>query len=306
MEKVNILVIGGTGFIGRTLSKFLFDEGYEVAVLSRRPPPDSFLNKNITYIQADVMIPGRWQEMVPDFDVLINLAGMSIFRRWTVRGKQEIIDSRITATNNIIDTVRKNRGKVQQFFSVSGVGYYGFHGDEILDEDSPAGSDFLAQVAAQWEDATGQLRELGVRTVICRFGHVLGKHGGVLPKLVTLAKWHLASRWGSGNQWTSWIHEEDLTGCILFLLKNSDLSGPVNITSPNPVRNRELMYLLSEITGRHVLVPPIPGCVLRLITGEFALVFLNGQRVMPEKLINQGFHFKYPELQGALEALFNS
>ena len=306
MEKVNTLIIGGTGFIGRTLSKALFDEGYEVAVLSRRPPPDSFLNKNITSIQADVMLPGRWQEMIPDFDVLINLAGMSIFRRWTARNKQQIIDSRITTTNNVVDTLRKNRGKVQHYFGVSGVGYHGFHGDEILDESSPAGFDFLAQVAARWEEAVDQVRELGVRTVICRFGHVLGKHGGVLPKLKTLAKWHLASRWGSGTQWTSWIHEEDLVRCILFLLDNSDMSGPVNITSPNPVRNRELMSSLSEVTGRHVLVPPIPEFILRLITGEFASVFFNGQRVIPGKLVDKGFHFKYPELRGALEALLSS
>jgi uncharacterized protein (TIGR01777 family) len=241
--------------------------------------------------------------MIPDFDVLINLAGVSIFRRWTDRGKQEIMDSRITVSNNIVDAVRKNRGKIQRFLSVSGVGYYGFHGDEILDESSPAGSDFLAQVAARWEDAAEQIRKSGVRLVICRFGHVLGRYGGVLHKLTILTKLHLANRWGSGDQWTSWIHEEDLTRCIIFLLEHSDMSGPVNITSPNPVRNRELMSLLSKITGKNVLIPPVPEFGLRLITGEFASVFLNGQRVIPGKLINRGFSFKYPDLQGALEAL---
>ncbi|MFC1914525.1 TIGR01777 family oxidoreductase [Chloroflexota bacterium] len=299
MKKLNILVIGGTGFIGRTLSKALLDAGHSVAVLSRRPALDSSMTNDVAFFQADVTLSGQWQELIPDFDIVISLVGVSIFRRWTAKGKQEIIDSRVVATRNIVDALRMRRGKVHHFFSVSGVGYYGFHGDEILDEDNPTGSDFLARLAAQWEEEAEGVKELGIRPVICRLGHVLGRHGGVMPKLVSLANLHLASHWGSGDQWISWIHEDDLARAILFLMENPAIIGPVNVTAPNPVRNREMMQLLAEITHKRVLVPPIPEIMLRLMTGEFASVFVNGQRVLPRRLIDSGFSFKYPTITDA-------
>jgi uncharacterized protein (TIGR01777 family) len=192
---------------------------------------------------------------------------------------------------------------MQQLLSVSGVGYYGFHGDEILHENNPAGSDFLATIASQWEQQVEQVKEVGIRPVILRLGHVLGNQGGVLPKLLTLAKLHLASNWGTGKQWISWIHEDDLARAILFLIENPAIVGPVNVTAPNPVRNRAMMQLLAEIARKRVLVPPIPEIILRLLIGEFASVFVNGQRVIPQKLIDRGFEFESPTLQGALEVL---
>jgi len=301
MEKLNILVIGGTGFIGTSLCKSLFDKGYKVTALSRQSPQDDFEKRGIGFIQADVALQGEWQELIPGYDVVINLTGASIFRWWTTRGKQEILDSRIIPTRNIVDSIRNNKGKVQQFFSVSGVGYYGHHGDEVLNEHNPVGTDFLAKVARRWEEEAEQVDKSGIRPVICRFGHVLGMHGGILPKLTTLAKWHLASHWGSGNQWISWIHEEDLARCILFLLENADISSPVNITSPNPVRNREFMRLLSKTTGKRALIPAVPEFALRLMTGEFASV-----RVMPERLLQHGFEFDFPDLRGALKTILRN
>jgi len=171
---------------------------------------------------------------------------------------------------------------------------------------NPAGSDFLAQVAKQWEEEAETVQELGIRLVICRFGHVLGLNGGILPKLSYLSKWHLTSRWGSGKQWTSWIHEKDLAKCVAFLLKKSEILGPVNITSPNPIRNQELMDSLSNITGKSVLIPSIPEFILRLITGEFASVFVNGQRVIPDILLHQGFKFDYPDISGALKNIIQN
>lgn len=300
------MVIGGTGFIGRTLSQALLDAGFTVAVISRRATTDFTLKTDITLIQADATVSGRWQKLIPDFDVVINLAGVSIFRRWTSQGKRAILESRVMATRNIIDAFRMHKGKVKQFFSVSGVGYYGFHGDELLDEDNPAGSDFLASVAAQWEEEAEGVKETGIRPVICRLGHVLGKHGGIMPKLTTLAKLHLAGHWGNGDQWISWIHEDDLARAILFLIENPAIAGPVNITAPNPIRNREMMRLLAEMTGKRVFIPGIPEFVLRLITGEFASVFVNGQRVIPKKLVNRGFEFKYHTLQRALANILDS
>jgi len=300
MEKLNILLIGGTGFVGGALSKALLAAGHKISVLSRSPASDSILQNGTTHIQADVSKPGLWQDKIPDFQVVLNLTGASIFRRWTMRGKQLILDSRVLTTRNIVEAIVKRKGNIEQFFSMSGVGYYGFHGDEILKENSTAGSDFLAQVAARWEEAAEQVKDLGIRPVILRLGHVLGSGGGILPKLSTLADLHLASRWGSGEQWISWIQIDDLARAFLFLLDNQSIRGPVNITSPNPVRNREIMEKLAGIRGEGVFIPPIPRFSLQIMLGEFSTAFLNGQRVLPHILTMNGFFFKYPNLDQAL------
>ncbi|MFC1902963.1 TIGR01777 family oxidoreductase [Chloroflexota bacterium] len=303
MQKLNIIIIGGAGFIGRTLSSILLDAGHKITVLSRTPVACSFFRNGITVLHADVLQPGSWQEEMSDFDVVINLSGASIFRRWTTRGKQEILNSRILTTRNIVEAIKRRRGNVRQFISVSGVGVYGFHGDEFLDENDSAGSDFIAQVAARWEYATQPVNELGVRLVICRLGHVLGMNGGALPKLATLARLHLGSYWGSGNQWISWVHEEDLARAVLFLLDTHTISGPVNITSPNPVRNREMMQVLTKILGERVVISHIPKFALQLMLGQFSSVFVNGQKVMPAILKKRGFIFKFPILSEALNDL---
>ena len=297
------MIIGGAGFIGRTLSNTLLDAGHKITVLSRTAVLGSFFRNGITVLQGDVSQPGSWQDKISDFEVVINLSGSSIFRRWTIRGKQEILDSRILTTRNIVESIRKDRGNVRQFFSVSGVGYYGFRGEEVLDENNPPGSDYIAQVAAQWEDVTQPVKELGVRLVICRLGHVLGMHGGALPKLATLARLHLGSYWGNGKQWISWVHEEDLARAVLFLLDTHTISGPVNITSPNPVRNREMMQVLTKILGERVVIPHIPKFALQLLLGQFSSVFVNGQKVMPAILQQRGFLFKFPILSEALNDL---
>jgi uncharacterized protein len=303
MPKLNILIIGGTGFIGSTLSQTLLQAGHTISILSRNPLHEGFSHDKIDFFRGDVSKPGDWQEKIPEYEVVVNLTGASIFRRWNRRGKQEILDSRILTTENIAETITKEKGKIKHFLNVSGVGYYGFHGDELIDENFPAGSDFIAQVAAQWEARAQKVKESGVRLVICRFGHVLGTRGGALPKLVTLARFHLGSYWGNGSQWLSWIHEIDLAGAILFLIDRPDISGPVNITAPNPVRNKEMMRILTKTTGRRVLIPPVPELALRLLLGQFSSVFVNGQKVTPAVLQQNKFAFKFPSLDGALNDL---
>ncbi|MFC1905274.1 TIGR01777 family oxidoreductase [Chloroflexota bacterium] len=300
MRKLNILIIGGTGFIGRTLSNMLLEEGHNISVLSRKVAPSSFFRDRITAIQADILKPGSWQKEIPYFDVVMNLSGDSIFRRWNVKGKQRIINSRIITTRNIVAALKTYRGNVRQFFSVSGVGYYGFHGDEILNENNSAGLDFIAQVAVVWEEAIQPVTELGIKLVLCRLGHVLGMHGGALPKLVALARLHLSSYWGNGNQWISWIHEQDLARAVLFLLGNDTIGGPINVTSPHPVRNREMMQMLAKTIDKRVLIPPIPRYMLHLMLGQFHTVFVNGQRVAPSIIQQNGFHFKFPAIDEAL------
>jgi len=303
MRNINVLIIGGTGFIGRTLSSAFSANGYGVTVLSRELSKVPSMSDDIPVIRGNILKPGQWQELISEYDVLINLAGAYVFRRWTPKAKREILDSRIVTTRNIVDALRIRSGKVKHFFSVSGVGYYGFHQDEVLAEKDSQGNDFLASVAAQWEDEAQCASECGIRLVICRLGHVLGLGGGVLPKLVSLAKLHLASRWGSGAQWISWVHEADVSGALLFLLDNEVMSGPMNVTAPEPVQNREIMELLSQLTRKRVLVPPVPGLILRIMTGEFATVFVNGQRVIPRKLLADGYSFKFSTIQNALHKL---
>ena len=306
MKKLNIVIIGGTGFIGKTLSSTLIEAGHKITVLSRASVPDSFLRNGIAVLRADVSQPGPWQEKMPDFEVIINLTGASIFRRWTSRGKQEILDSRILTTKNIVKAISKQSRNTKQFFTMSGVGYYGFHRDEFLDENDLAGSDFIARVATRWENETQPVKEMGIRLVICRLGHVLGMHGGALPKLVTLARLHLGNYWGNGNQWISWIHQEDLARAFLFFLDTHTISEPINITTPNPVRNREMMQVLTKTTSKRVIIPPVPKFALQLMLGQFSSVFVNGQKVMPTILQQKGFTFKFPVLDKALNDLLKA
>ena len=259
--------------------------------------------EGVSIMECDPTKPGHWQEKAADYEVIINLAGATIFRHWSSKAKHEILYSRILATRNLIEAMAGRKNKETHFLSVSGIGYYGFRGEDILDEGNPSGYDFLAWVAAQWESAALCVQELGVRLVICRLGHVFGLGGGVLPKLILLSRIHLGSQWGNGLQWTSWIHEDDVAEAFLFLLAREDITGPVNITTPEPVRNTEMMRVLCRFIKAKPLIPRVPGFVLRLMAGEFATVFVNGQRVVPRRLINSGFAFKYATLSEALCSL---
>ena len=300
MSKLKVLVIGGTGFIGSSLTKALVDSGYTAAVMGRKEAVSYPYHAEVPFIRADATRKGDWQQGIGNHDVIINLAGASIFRRWNPRGKREILESRLLSAANIIAALKSGKGNIHRLVSVSGVGYYGFCGDEPATEEQRPGTDFLATVAAVWEDAINQAQETGVNVVILRLGHVLGLGGGVLPKLLKLARWHLAAPWGTGNQWFSWIHEKDLVRCIIFIIENNEISGSVNVTSPCPVRNQELMKMLAHTTGRKVWVKSIPEALLKLVAGEFASVFLNGQRVVPDRLLGYGFQFDYVDLEHAL------
>jgi uncharacterized protein (TIGR01777 family) len=228
------------------------------------------------------------------------------FRRWSAKAKQEIIDSRVTTTNNIVAAIARKTSRVKLLLNASGVGYYGFQSDEILDEDSPPGDDFLAEFATRWESAAIAAGDSGTRVVLCRFGNVFSGSGGALPKLITLARLHLGGYWGNGRQWLSWIHQEDLASVFLEIMASKEISGPVNFTAPNPVRNREMMETLSRLLQKRAIVPRIPGLILKIIAGEFADTFIHGQRVLPKKLLDNGFNFKYPSLSDSLRQILST
>ena len=297
---MKVFITGGTGFVGRSLTPSLTRAGHEVTILSRSGSGSERFPAGVSFIEGDPTQKGSWQAVAKDHDVVINLAGPSIFSRWTEETKRKMRESRILATRNVVDATEG--GRVRILFSTSAVGYYGFHGDEILTEESPAGSDFLAQLARDWEKEAWKAGDRGCRVVATRFGIVLGEKGGALGQMIPLFEKYLGGPMGSGRQWFSWIHIEDLTRAFLFLMDHPEISGPVNFTSPNPVQNRTLARALGKAMHRPSFFPA-PGFMLKLILGEFGSVLLEGQRVIPQKLLKGGFQFRYPKIDQALEKI---
>jgi len=300
---MKVFITGGTGFVGTTLTQKLAQEGHEVTVLTRSLRGQPAELQGGSYIQGDPTKKGPWQEKVAEQDVVINLAGASIFMRWNDETKKLIWDSRIQTTKNLVEalSVRKDRGS--HLLSTSAVGYYGFHEDEVLDESSPSGEGFLAALSREWESAALKAKDNGGQVTLMRFGIVLGRRGGALQKMIPAFKWWMGSPLGSGNQWFSWIHEQDLVDIFLYLIKEKRISDAVNCTAPNPVTNRELTQVLGEALGKPTFMPAVPGFVMSLILGEFGSVLLKGQRVAPKKLLDSGFRFSFPDLRTALKNL---
>ncbi len=300
---MKIFITGGTGFVGSNLTKIFARAGHAVGILSRpgesRPP----LPGGAAYVDGDPTREGAWQEAAACYDVFVNLAGASIFSRWTPARKKAILESRILTTRNLVDALGRAGKRDISLLSTSAVGFYGFHGDEEIAEEAPAGSDFLAGVAAQWEAEALRARSHGVRVVICRFGIVLGRNGGALGQLVPLFRFRLGSRLGNGRQWFSWVHEADLAGIFLFLVNRKDLSGPFNCAAPSPVRNSDLTAALARALGISIFLPPAPAFMMRLVLGEFADILLKGQRVVPQRLLRAGFSFRFPAIDAALTDL---
>ncbi len=294
---MKIFITGGTGFVGRSLAPVLVRGGHEVTILTRSGKKEP---GGVSLVEGDPTQKGGWQSAVKEHDAIINLAGASIFTRWTEAAKKTIRESRLLTTRNLVEAVEGTR--VKHFFSTSAVGYYGFHGDEVLTEESPPGNDFLAQLGRDWEKEAREAEKKGCRVVITRFGIVLGEKGGSLGQMIPLFRKYLGGPLGSGDQWFSWIHIEDLTSAFLFLLEHPELSGPVNFTAPNPVRNRELAKAIGKAMGRPSFLPA-PGFMLKLFLGEFGSILLEGQRVIPQRLLKSGFQFRYPGIEQAMQQI---
>ena len=298
IASVKLLISGGTGFIGTSLCQTLAQHGHALLVLTRRPdtqpaPP------GIRFLSWDT---DEWQRAMADVDGVINLAGESIADgRWSTARKQRVRASRLETTRRVVGAIDASAKKPAVLVNASAIGYYGPQGDEALTERDPAGEGFLAELCQAWEAEARRAESLGVRVVRLRIGLVLGMGAGALAKMVPPFRFFMGGPVGSGRQWISWIHQQDVTGLIEWVLTHPEVSGAVNATAPQPVTMRELCATLGRAMHRPSWLP-VPAVALRLLFGEMADLLLTGQRVLPAAARSSGFTFRFPELTPALEA----
>jgi uncharacterized protein (TIGR01777 family) len=300
---MKVFITGGSGFLGAALTKALLAEGHSVTILSRSSKKRA-LKLGLAYVDGNPTKSGSWQKEVPRHDVVINLAGASIFRTWNDKNKEAIRSSRILTTHNLVDAMGMAKKNIK-LLSGSAVGYYGFREDEELDENCSAGDDFLAGVVKDWEAEAKRAEEYGARVVLCRIGVILGRDGGALSKMLSVFNWGLGSPLGKGSQWFSWISLHDLVNVFLYLMSKDTISGPVNCTSPHPVTNREMTQALGKALHRPTILPPVPAFAIKGMLGEFSDIFIKGQKVMPRKLLEDGFVFEFPYIEEAFAHLLN-
>jgi uncharacterized protein (TIGR01777 family) len=295
---MRVFVTGGTGLVGSRLVKRLKERGDRAVVLTRRADAArKALGPEIEVVEGDPMKEGPWMKAVESCDGVIHLAGENLFaRRWSEEFKKLLVDSRVVGTRNV---ARASAGKV--LVSASAIGYYGPHGDEDLDEDSPPGSDFLADLCVRWEAEAKQSQ--AARSAWVRVGVVLDRQGGALSNMITPFWLGAGGPIGSGRQQMSWIHHADLVGIFLLALDNPSCTGPVNGTAPNPVTNKAFGHALGKAMWRPSFMWT-PGFMLRVMLGEVAGVVLNGQRVLPKRALALGYRFEFPDVDSALAEVF--
>lgn len=300
---MKIVVAGGTGFVGKALVKNLLDQGHEVIILTRKIPntaqPDRL--KYVEWLSKETPTA----EELHGSDIFINLAGESINSvRWTEIQKKSILNSRLNAVHELLTIMKKLTPLPKALLNASAIGYYGTSEHKVFTEkDKGTVDDFLSQTVMEWENAAAHATTLGIRTVFCRFGVILDQHEGALPKMVTPYKAFIGGNLGHGRQWMSWIHIEDVVRAMTFVMNQGDIQGPVNFTAPHPVSMEEFGRILASVLHRpHWL--PVPGIALKLLLGEMSTLVLDGQKVLPQKLVDHGYQFKYPELRSALKNIF--
>lgn len=294
------LITGGTGFVGSHVTKTLLDRGWDVTITGRSTHSVHAGKKGFRQIVCDTTVKGDWQSEVPNMDVVINLAGKNIFTLWNEEKKRTIHDSRVLTTANVVEAMAG--GKVKTFLSTSASGFYGSRDDEILTEAASRGDGFLADVCEDWEAEAKKAEALGVRTLLMRFGMILGKDGGAFKMMKTPYKLGLGGNLGNGGHWMSWMHIDDLVAAILFLIEHEEAQGVVNFGAPHAVRNKEFTKAIARALGRPAFFH-VPGFMIRLIMGELGGVLLGSQRMAAAELERLGFSFNYPNIDTAMADL---
>lgn len=315
--------------IGKRLTKLLLDKGYNVAHLSRSPTPTlSFGSlspghstglspsgeikegkkngEKIKSYQWDIDKGWIEEGAIENADYIIHLAGADIAdKRWTHKRKKEIIESRIKTANLLYEKVKAGNAILKSFISASAIGYYGaVTTDKIYTEDNTPAEDFLGKTCQLWEKAADQFSGLGIRTVRIRVGVVLAKEGGALPKMALPVKLFAGAAIGSGNQYIPWIHIDDLCNIFIKAIESEEMHGAYNAVSPNHAINKEITKVIAKTLNKPLILPNVPAWFFKLIFGEMAGILLNGSRVSSEKIVNEGFEFKYPEIEKALKDLY--
>lgn len=297
---MNIVIAGGTGFIGEYLVDYLLRHKHTVTLLTRSSREK---NNTVRSVQWDGKTLGSWADVIDGADAVINLAGKNIFTRWSDENKRAILASRLNTTRALVQALKRASRKPSVFVSASAVGYYGNTGSEDVSESHAPGNDFLAEVCRQWEEASHEAREAGVRVANPRFGIVLGKDGGALRPMTLQFNLLVGGYLGNGQQFFPWVHIDDLVRAVGLLLEQQNVDGPYNVTAPHPVRMKEFASTLGEVMHRPSWLP-VPAFALRIVLGEASGLLLNGQRVVPEALVQQGFAFSFPTAREALQNIF--
>lgn len=290
------VITGGSGFIGQALCRRLATTGATIEVLSRDPARAARVLPSGTHIVS------RLEDLrheVP-IDAVVNLAGEPIAdRRWTATRKQRLRDSRIAVTDALVDWMRELDPRPGTLLSASAVGFYGDQGDVAVTEGSPPHEEFTHELCADWEQSASRARALGIRVTIARIGLVIGPDGGFLQRLLPAFRFGLGGPIGSGRQWMSWIHRDDLLSLFEWLLTHRNVVGVFNATAPNPVTSAQFAHTLGRVLHRPALLP-LPEFVLRTAFGEMSRLLLTGQRVLPARVLDAGFTFRFPDLESAL------
>jgi uncharacterized protein (TIGR01777 family) len=293
---MNVLITGGTGFIGSALAKNLVEQGHAVTVLSRSP------DKVAKTCCAKVNVLGSLEQIKAEdsYQVIVNLAGAPIVdARWSDARKQLIRESRVGLTEQLIACMGRLIVKPELLISGSAIGYYGDQGDTVLTDQSTPYEDFSGQLCADWEAAAKQAEQFGIRVCLIRTGLVIAEGGGFLQRMLLPFRLGLGGRLGDGRQWMSWIHRQDWIAIAQAMISDSTMQGAYNATAPNPTTNAEFTQILAKCLNRPALLP-VPAWLLKILLGEMSALLLGSQRVLPERLLALGFKFQFEDLAAAL------
>jgi uncharacterized protein len=300
---MRVIITGGTGLIGQALAADLVAGGHEVILLSRTPRRVTGLPAGVRAEGWDGRTAAGWGPLADGAQAIVNLAGENLGAgRWTAERKRRIRDSRLNAGRAVVQAVQAAGQPPRVVVQSSAVGYYGPQGDQEMGEEAPPGSDFLARVCVEWEASTAPVEAMGVRRVVIRSGVVFHASGGALPRMLLPFKLFVGGPLGGGRQVLSWIHFADEVAAIRFLIEKEEAAGAFNLATPHPLTNAEFGRAAGRVMGRPAWLPA-PAFALRLALGEMATMVLDGQRVVPRRLLAMGFAFRFPEAEAALQDL---